>query len=49
MLYTDGDTNVYMQYSHARIQSILAKSEKSLEDMIKTTSISLKEDAEYGK
>ena len=49
MLSPDGDTNVYMQYSHARIQSILAKSEKSLEEMIKTTSISLKEDAEYGK
>ena len=47
MLSPDGDTNVYLQYSHARCMSILKKSPKTVDELIKTTSISLDHSSEW--
>ncbi|KAK8797026.1 hypothetical protein WA158_003020 [Blastocystis sp. Blastoise] len=47
MLTPDGDTNVYMQYSHARIQSIINKCNVPIEELAKNNAIHLNEDAEW--
>lgn len=47
MLSPDGDTNVYLQYSHARCMSILKKSPSTVDELMKTTTISLNHPSEW--
>ena len=47
MLSADGDTNVYLQYSHARCMSILKKSPIPVDELMKTTTISLEHASEW--
>ena len=47
MLAADGDTNVYLQYTHARCMSILRKSPTPIEELQKTTTITLENTAEW--
>ena len=47
MLAADGDTNVYLQYSHARFMSILRNSPEAIDELMKTTTISLEHPSEW--
>ena len=47
MLSPDGDTNVYLQYSHARIMSILRKAPENVDQLKDHTPITLEHPAEW--
>lgn len=47
MLSPDGDTNVYLQYSHARCMSILRKASKSIPELVEDTVITLEHPSEW--
>lgn len=47
MLSPDGDTNVYLQYSHARCMSILRKAPENVEALKEHTTITLEHPSEW--
>ena len=47
MLSPDGDTNVYLQYSHARIMSILRKAGRDAQVLANAADITLEQEAEW--
>lgn len=47
MLSPDGDTNVYLQYSHARCMSILRKAPEDVEQLKEHTQITLEHSSEW--
>ena len=47
MLSPDGDTNVYLQYSHARCMSILRKAPEDVEALKERTTITLEHPSEW--
>ena len=47
MLSPDGDTNVYLQYSHARCMSILRKAPEDVDHLKEHTTITLEHPSEW--
>lgn len=47
MLSPDGDTNVYLQYSHARCMSIIRKAPEAVEELKQHTQITLEHPSEW--
>ena len=47
MLSADGDTNVYLQYSHARCMSIMRKAPEEISKLVEHTTITLEHPSEW--